>query len=168
MAVTGYEVDQVRITKDGEDIPVPITWAYNHHYGANLVNSRKFQLVRKEKTADAAKLELAHGASHHLVGEFKEGMAPVDDSYGDEIPQMHFFSEANGGEMRLGTAENNSDVLKRFQETALRLTAEDERLLADLKNLERDEGYLDEERNEVEASISENTVDAEKLRNEAG
>ena len=67
-----------------------------------------------------------------------------------------------------GTAENNSDVLKRFQETALRLTAEDERLLADLKNLERDEGYLDEERNEVKASISENTVDAEKLRNEAG
>lgn len=103
MAITGYEVDQVRITKDGEDIPVPITWAYNHHYGATLVNSRKFQLVRKETTADAAKLGLAHGASHHLVGEFKEGMAPVEDgdSNGDEIPQMHWFSEANGGEMRM-------------------------------------------------------------------
>ena len=97
MAVTGYEVDQVRITKDGEDTPVPITWAYNHHYGANLVNSIKFQLVRKEMTADAAKLGLAHGASHHLVG--------VDDSYGDEIPQMHFFSEANGGEMRMSYYE---------------------------------------------------------------
>ena len=100
MAVTGYEVDQVRVTDSGEEIPVPITWAYNHHYGANLVNSRKFQMVMKPTTSDAAKLGLAHGASHHLVGEFKEGMQPDDDD-GTEIPQMHFFSEANGGEFRM-------------------------------------------------------------------
>ncbi|CAJ1924746.1 unnamed protein product [Cylindrotheca closterium] len=100
MAVTGYEVDQVRITDSGEEIPVPITWAYNHHYGANLVNSRKMQMVMKPTTPDAAKLGLAHGASHHLVGEFKEGMQPDDDD-DTEIPQIQFFSEANGGEFRM-------------------------------------------------------------------
>ena len=58
----------------------------------------------KPAIPDAVKLGLAHGASHHLVGEFKEGMAPSDDNDDDdneEIPQMHFFSEANGGEMRM-------------------------------------------------------------------
>lgn len=100
MAVTGYEVDQVHITDSGEEIPVPITWAYNHHYGANLVNTKKVQMVMKPTTPDAAELGLAHGASHHLVGEFKEGMQPDDDD-DQEIPQIQFFSEANGGEMRM-------------------------------------------------------------------
>jgi len=36
-------------------------------------------------------------------------------------------------------AEDNRDVVRRFEETAERLTAEDDQLLADLKNLESDE-----------------------------
>ena len=60
-------------------------------------------MVMKPTTPDAAKLGLAHGASHHLVAEFKEGMEPDEDEDEDglEIPQIHFFSEANGGEMRM-------------------------------------------------------------------
>lgn len=34
----GYEADQV-FRKNGEDISVPITWTYNHHYEAFLTNS---------------------------------------------------------------------------------------------------------------------------------
>jgi hypothetical protein len=32
MAVVGYEVDQVKVDKEGNEVPVPITHAYNHHY----------------------------------------------------------------------------------------------------------------------------------------
>jgi len=37
MAVVGIEADQVRRTEDG-DVSVPISVAYNHHYGANLLS----------------------------------------------------------------------------------------------------------------------------------
>jgi len=99
MAVTGYEVDQVRRLESGDEVPVPITWAYNHHYAANLINSRKIRMVMKPTTPEVERLGLAHGASHHLVGEFKEGMQPNDDD-DEEIPLVHFFAEGNGGEMR--------------------------------------------------------------------
>lgn len=32
MALMGYEVDQVMVNDDGNEVSVPITWAYNHHY----------------------------------------------------------------------------------------------------------------------------------------
>ena len=35
MALMGYEVDQVRTDPEtGEEVSMPITWAYNHHYMA--------------------------------------------------------------------------------------------------------------------------------------
>jgi hypothetical protein len=96
MAVTAYEVDQVRRTESGEEVSVPITWAYNHHYCANLVNSRRAKLVMRKASAEAVKLGLNHGAAEHLVAEVF-GVNEEDP----EIPQVHFFSEANGGEMRM-------------------------------------------------------------------
>ena len=41
----GYEIDQVRVTPSG-DVPVPITWAYQHHYGVFLLNAKKAKLVK--------------------------------------------------------------------------------------------------------------------------
>jgi hypothetical protein len=38
MAVVGFEVDQVRQTPEG-DVSLPITHAYNHHYGATLLGA---------------------------------------------------------------------------------------------------------------------------------
>ena len=35
MALVGYETDQVMRTPEG-DVPVPITWAYNHHFVAYM------------------------------------------------------------------------------------------------------------------------------------
>ena len=36
IAIVGYEHDQVFKNSDGNDISVPITWTYNHHYEAYL------------------------------------------------------------------------------------------------------------------------------------
>ena len=39
MAVVGFEMDQVRRTKDG-DVSVPITVAYNHHFESTMIGKR--------------------------------------------------------------------------------------------------------------------------------
>ena len=41
VAVVGFEVDQVRkgAGPNGEDVSVPINFAYNHHYGAQLLGT---------------------------------------------------------------------------------------------------------------------------------
>ena len=48
MAVVGFEVDQViRVSQNGdEDISVPISAAYNHHYSGSLNNGHKSTLTK--------------------------------------------------------------------------------------------------------------------------
>jgi Stress up-regulated Nod 19 len=102
MAVVGYEVDQVRVDeKTGEEVSVPITWAYNHHYMAFLYDRKKAQLVQKATTPETA--HMSHGSSTVWVVEPLEekgsgATATLDDLAA--IPHWHFFSEGNGGEMR--------------------------------------------------------------------
>jgi hypothetical protein len=120
MAIVGYEVDQVRIMDDEnnhieeqeetQQQSVPITWAYNHHYGAFLLNSRTTRLVPKNNNkkkkqviatpAEATQLHHDTGHTTHLMAEF---INDIDEDYDDsyDFPQVHFFSEGNGGEMRL-------------------------------------------------------------------
>lgn len=45
MATVGYEIDQVRVTPSG-DVPVPMTWACQHHCGMFLLNAKKAKLVK--------------------------------------------------------------------------------------------------------------------------
>eukprot|EP00980_Cylindrotheca_fusiformis_P016758 scaffold5048_cov121-Cylindrotheca_fusiformis.AAC.9 len=95
MAITGYEVDQVRRTESGEEVAVPITWAYNHHYVAYVLNSKKARLVKKKIPNEVSRRGMNHGAQEHWQAEL------LDDQLGsNEIPQVHMFSEGNGGEMR--------------------------------------------------------------------
>lgn len=102
MAVVGYEVDQVLFDTDGkgEEASVPITWAYNHHYAAFLSNNRKVRLV-KQRSSGGRHPMMDHGSSEFWT------TVPLQDDGDDEgdgtpdIPLSHFFSEANGGEMRL-------------------------------------------------------------------
>jgi hypothetical protein len=102
MAVTGYEVDQVMTDPDsGEDRSVPITWAYNHHYTAFLLNSNKAKMVKEKVTSETSRLGMNHGSDEMwMVKVF--GVDDNDDDDDDEsiIPQAQFFSEGNGGEMR--------------------------------------------------------------------
>jgi len=55
----------------------------------------------------------------------------------------------------------------RFSTTAKQLSAEDERLKAELKHIERDTGLVAEERKELDAAILEQTAEMENSRNEA-
>ncbi len=93
MAITGYEVDQV-MQLEGNEVPVPITWAYNHHYMAYLLNSKTAKLSQVQATEDNHKMAMNHGASTIWQAQvFNEGA--------HDFPQVHFFSEGNGGEMRM-------------------------------------------------------------------
>jgi hypothetical protein len=107
MAITGYEVDQVfrRNTSD-EDIPVPITWTYNHHYAAYLLNSKTTRMVQQPVTMELMQKGIvSHAGSdglHWTPQVF--GVATDDDddaAAATPIPHVHFFSEGNGGEMRV-------------------------------------------------------------------
>lgn len=99
MAVVGYEVDQVRRQPNGEDIPVPITHAYNHHYCAYLLNSKKVRLVETEASPEMVQSGLAHGSEDHWATELLEGTNDDDNCISE--PMVQFFSEGNGGEFRL-------------------------------------------------------------------
>ena len=37
MAIVGWEIDQVRRLPNGEDVSVPISASYNHHYNAQAI-----------------------------------------------------------------------------------------------------------------------------------
>ncbi|VEU35647.1 unnamed protein product [Pseudo-nitzschia multistriata] len=122
MAVVGYEVDQVRIDPStGREVPVPITWAYNHHYMAFLLGSRGGDAKEPSGNAtfreanDAPRMvELdGHGAigaaerlglGHATGGPVwipEQALAPgVDADALRDGRSWLFFSEGNGGEMR--------------------------------------------------------------------
>ena len=52
MAIVGFEADQVRRTPQG-DVSVPITVAYNHHYGARLIGKgSSMKKVRRSESTD--------------------------------------------------------------------------------------------------------------------
>ena len=84
-----------------------------------------------------------------------------------------FFSDVQKELQDFLKKEENSDItdstvlLKKFEIDTKRLAAENERLSADLKNIERDEEFAKEERTELEAKISEQTSEIEELRDEA-
>jgi hypothetical protein len=94
MAITGYEVNQVRLDDDGKEAPVPITWAYNHHFVAWLSNSNKTRLVKHK---GGSLHRNSHGSDEYYKAEL---IHPYQDSE-SEFPQMTIFSEGNGGEFRL-------------------------------------------------------------------
>jgi len=62
MAVVGIEADQVRRTKDG-DVSVPITVAYNHHYGFNLLGKNSEMRHIKTPPVTADKITMHPGPS---------------------------------------------------------------------------------------------------------
>lgn len=105
MAIVGYEVDQVRQDAvTGEEVSVPITWAYNHHYIASITNSQKVTLVQKEIDAT----QPPHAGMFHHGGSTYWTDVPLEDNEDGNgkddddvfIPYAHVFSEGNGGEFR--------------------------------------------------------------------
>jgi len=105
MAIVGYEADQVVVGKDGEpDVSVPITHAYNHHYGAFINGEDSKKILKKCDSRD------------HMFNMRGDGWCPTFTRFGDDesrsfgkeengvyhqpIPDSQWFSEGNGGEFR--------------------------------------------------------------------
>jgi hypothetical protein len=96
MAIVGYEVDQVRIDDHGNEVPVPITHAYNHHYIAWLHNSQKGTVVKQKLHHDAPTGAMTHGTDEYWGFSLLHSTEPSSA----ETNPAQVFSEANGGEMR--------------------------------------------------------------------
>jgi len=107
MAIVGYEVDQVRrvavegSTTEFQDIPVPITHAYNHHYIAAMHDSRQGRLAVKPVPEKLRGTVMTHGS--HEVWQFEYFDTEAHQAKGTRKKILHgqIFSEGNGGEMRL-------------------------------------------------------------------
>jgi len=103
MAILGYEIDQI---EEGTGNKIPISWAYNHHYGAFLSNHRKIAIVKKKITPQAQAQGMGHGGPHYWAPKLLSTTdSNVEHGSGDpgwktEIPHFQWFSEGNGGEMR--------------------------------------------------------------------
>eukprot|EP00557_Chaetoceros_sp_GSL56_P004521 CAMPEP_0176502122 /NCGR_PEP_ID=MMETSP0200_2-20121128/14572_1 /TAXON_ID=947934 /ORGANISM="Chaetoceros sp., Strain GSL56" /LENGTH=696 /DNA_ID=CAMNT_0017901147 /DNA_START=4440 /DNA_END=6530 /DNA_ORIENTATION=+ len=62
---------------------------------------------------------------------------------------------------------DDTEIWRKFEDDTKKLSAENERLMSYLKNIERDEGFAREEREELEATIHEQTSGIEELRDAA-
>ena len=94
IAIVGYEEDQVVKAEDAgtdEDVPVPITAVYNHHYVAWLKGANAEMIELDEDNADTSI------AGHPLK---MHAYALNDPNPSSLIPTSQFFSEGNGGESR--------------------------------------------------------------------
>ena len=94
MAIVGYEMNQVfKGNGESEDISVPITWAYNHHYETYLLGNNTY-LEKNNNTNYTNDWGIYNHGSKSLWN-----LNPIFDTP-FEIPHSQFFSEANGGESR--------------------------------------------------------------------
>ena len=107
IAITGYEVDQVvrgEASDGSDDVSVPITHAYNHHYGAWLSGEGAELVDAPCSPSEHMWMMRADGscptyrAKHtEEEEEEEEGASSTSTS---TIPTSQFFSEGNGGEFR--------------------------------------------------------------------
>ena len=91
IAIVGYESDQIFKTPNG-DVSVPITWSYNHHYGAFLQGAYS-QLIKVDIDSKTDYGAFNHGAKQKWM------IIPESAEYESYI-NSQFFSEGNGGESR--------------------------------------------------------------------
>ena len=98
MAITGMEADQVWQTPKG-DVSVPITWAYNHHYGA-YINGKDSVLEQVELGDDASSRYdvTGHGTRGSKVWITRP--AANDTNPTSHFPTATVFATGNGGEYR--------------------------------------------------------------------
>merc|ERR1711953_1139632 len=96
MALVGYETDQVMKTAEG-DVPVPITWAYNHHFVAYMSGAySELQQLQGEELINPGMAN--HGAQATYMTMMREDLD--DPAPNSEVPTSQMISEGNGGEFR--------------------------------------------------------------------
>ena len=94
MAVVGFELNQVRINAKGEEVTIPYSAVYNHHFESNMIGGNsKFQEI-KDRNDPRVMRPMGHGVPD-------EGIFVVVGDEGDEdVPTQQAFGAANGGEAR--------------------------------------------------------------------
>ena len=112
IAVVGYEIDQVRVDPTtGQEVSVPITWAYNHHYMAFLLGEQEdgeaVSMINIPSTQamkhSSSRMAMGHRTASPDTnvwrpGTFQNNRATLAMGHGDY--SWSFFSEGNGGECR--------------------------------------------------------------------
>jgi len=96
MAVIGFELNQVRINAKGEEVTLPYTAAYNHHFESNMIGGNsKFQEIKDRNDPRLF--------SHEGHGIPDEGIFVVvgnEQQDENDVPTQQAFGAANGGEAR--------------------------------------------------------------------
>jgi hypothetical protein len=97
MAVTGMETDQVQRTPKG-DVSVPLTWAYNHHYGA-YINGKDSAMEKVKLTGPT---DPRNFMGHAMPNNEAWITRPRhnDSNAGSKFPASTVWAEGNGGEYR--------------------------------------------------------------------
>mmetsp|Transcript_17894 Transcript_17894/g.54509 ORF Transcript_17894/g.54509 Transcript_17894/m.54509 type:complete len:577 (-) Transcript_17894:42-1772(-) len=90
MAITGFEMDWV-MDDQGQDVSVPINWAYNHHFEA-YVTGEYSALVTNDHPDP-------NDHSHH-GGPARLKIVELPGAEDQDAPVSQWFSEGNGGESR--------------------------------------------------------------------
>ena len=104
MAIVGWEIDQVRkgAGPNGEDVSVPISASYNHHYGVNMIGaSARFKKVMLEGPDDPRAKEFLAQSGHGMIPYDQphyavEQVAPSASGH----PVKVAATSSNGGEYR--------------------------------------------------------------------
>ena len=102
MAVTGMEQDQVMVACDSPpcetpDVSVPITWAYNHHYGSYVYGKGSGGLEKVKLTGPHDPRNFMGHPMPHNEMWLPKRRAENDDS---KYPAATVWAEGNGGESR--------------------------------------------------------------------
>lgn len=109
VAIVGFEVNQVRIDRNGEEVTIPYSACYNHHFESTMIGgSATFQQVRRDDP------RLSSGSGHGLPdgGLYVVSSQEPED---EDLPTQQAFGAANGGEARRsfhGYAPGFAQVIK--------------------------------------------------------
>jgi len=99
IAIVGFEWDQVRTLPSGEEVSVPMSVAYNHHWSTTMLgsDSRAIKVPSSDPRVLAASKKMSHGIQVQEDGLvwITEDLNPMS-----KIPNHVVFGDQNGGEAR--------------------------------------------------------------------
>jgi hypothetical protein len=101
MAIVGFEVDQVIRDSSGNgdnDVSVPISVTYNHHYEATVLG--KDARMKKVQADDPLLAETSHMGHGHAVEKDGSVWVVQDMNPGSTLPNHQDIGAGNGGEFR--------------------------------------------------------------------
>ena len=101
VAIIGWEIDQVRkgVGPNGEDISVPISASYNHHYNSQVIGAKaRFRKVTVDAHSDLG-AKLLRDSGHGNMN-WDQPQYIVEQVEKSSFPSHQQLPSANGGEYR--------------------------------------------------------------------